>query len=73
MKEPQFLYLSSCCRVAATKPACVKPVSVPKKKGKKGGHEKKATEFATLGKWRCGQCGKGCSVTRTNRPNEPKN
>jgi len=68
MHEPKFLYLSTCCQVQANKPACVKPKSQPKKKGKKGKGEQKAPEFATLGKWRCGNCGKPCKVTVSVRP-----
>ena len=73
MHEPKFLYLSTCCQVQGTKPPCVKVTAQPKFKGKKGkgkrGDEKpKAPEFSTLGRWRCGQCGKPCKVSVMPRP-----
>ena len=70
MKESVNIYTSLCCQVAATKPACVKPHAQTKPKGKKGKGrgEQKAPELATLGSWRCGQCGKPCKVTVSARP-----
>jgi hypothetical protein len=74
MKQSVNIYTSTCCGVEATKPPCVKPRPVPKPpKGKKGkrnrGEDKpKAPEFATLGSWRCGACGRPCKVTVTKRP-----
>ena len=68
MKESVNIYLSTCCQIPATKPACVKPKAQPKKKGKKGKGEQKAPEFSTLGKWRCGNCNKPCTVTVSLRP-----
>ena len=68
MKESVNIYTSACCGVPATKPACVNPKAQPKKKGKKGKGEQKAPEFATLGHWTCGGCGKGCKVTVSVRP-----
>ena len=71
MKESVNIYTSTCCGVPATKPPCVKPKaqSAPKKgKGKRGDAKPKAPEFATLGSWRCGQCGKPCKVSVMPRP-----
>lgn len=67
MKESRFIYTSTCCGVPASKPACVKPAHAPKKKNKKGDRDK-APEFATLGHWSCGNCGKSCKVTVSVRP-----
>ena len=71
MREPKFLYLSTCCQVQGTKPPCVKPKAQPKAKkgkGKRGEQRDKAPEFSTLGSWRCGNCGKPCKVSVTPRP-----
>ena len=68
MHEPKFLYLSTCCQVQGTKPPCVKPKAQPKAKkgkGKRGEQRDKAPEFSTLGRWRCGNCGKPCKVSVT--------
>ena len=32
MKESVNIYLSTCCQIPATKPACVKPKAQPKQK-----------------------------------------
>jgi hypothetical protein len=73
MKESVNIYISACCGVEATKPPCVKPKAQFKPKGKKGKGQRgedrpKAPEFATLGSWRCGSCGKPCKVSVTPRP-----
>jgi len=53
-------YISACCSVPARKPALVKQST-----------DKKSKEIPKgLGKWRCGACGKRCSVTP--RKPEPK-
>lgn len=73
MKESVYIYTSMCCGVPATKPACLKPKAQPKpkgKKGKRGEQKEKAPEFATLGKWRCGNCGKPCKVSVSPRPSK---
>ncbi len=49
-----FTYASTCCSVPAKKPACVKP-------------ERDSKELASLGKWRCGSCGKRCTVSRSKK------
>jgi len=64
MNEPVNVYISLCCGVQASKPACVKVKIAPKKK--KGGD--KAPTFSTLGHWSCGQCGKACKVSVSVRP-----
>jgi hypothetical protein len=74
MKESVNIYTSTCCGTQATKPPCVKARAVgkqPKKgkgRGKMFGEQQKAPEFATLGSWRCGSCGKPCKVTVSPRP-----
>jgi hypothetical protein len=76
MKQLVNIYTSTCCGVEATKPPCVKPRPLPKPKGKgkkgrmptqRDGQEKKV-EFATLGSWRCANCGKPCKVSVSPRP-----
>ncbi len=59
MKAPMFDYVSICCSAPATKPPCV---AVPK--AAKKGKTEKALEFASLGKWSCGACGRACKVHR---------
>lgn len=66
--KSQFVYLSLCCSAEATKPPCVKVFTTKKKKGKKGEDREKAQEFASLGHWTCGNCGKGCKVSVSLRP-----
>ena len=66
MKESVNIYTSTCCGVPATKPPCIKPKA--QAKAKKGKGREKAPEFATLGRWRCGQCGKPCKVSVMPRP-----
>ena len=64
--EPVFLYLSMCHGLQATKPACA---TVPKAaKSKKRAGSERTPEYASLGSWSCGECGKPCKVTRVNRP-----
>ena len=62
---PVFTYTSICCSSPASKTACEKP-----KAGKTTGKGKsKTTEYATLGKWNCEKCGKGCKVSRSGGAN----
>jgi hypothetical protein len=68
MTESRNIYTSDCCGVLATKPACVKPHAMPKKKGGRTGDRSKAPEFSTLGHWACGSCGKACKVHVSLRP-----
>lgn len=71
MKESVNIYTSTCCNVEASKPPCIKPKSQPKPKkgkGKRGEQREKAPEFATLGSWRCSNCGKPCKVSVMPRP-----
>jgi hypothetical protein len=68
MKESVNIYTSTCCDEQATKPACVKPRAQQSPKKGKGKQREKASEFATLGSWRCGQCGKPCKVSVMPRP-----
>lgn len=67
MKESVNIYTSTCCGVPANKPAKVRAQQSKKKRGKREEREK-APEFSTLGKWRCGNCGKPCKVSASPRP-----
>lgn len=54
VSAPAFLYTSSCCGVAAIKPACLKDRDVRFEERK-----------ATLGTWLCTRCRRKAKVTRT--------
>lgn len=67
--NPAFVYASVCCNAVAEKPACVSYGSVTTRIP--GGLNTvtvargKESETQGLGSWRCGQCRKPCSVTRS--------
>ena len=58
--EAVFNYFSSCCNELAKKPSVLE---VSRQSEDKQG---------TLGKFRCGKCGKRCKVSRHLRKEEPK-
>lgn len=53
-----FSYISKCCGAQANKPPC-EWEKEDRKEGKKS--------QSGLGSWRCSQCKKGCSVSRSAR------
>lgn len=60
-----FIYTSTCCGVPATKPPCV--IEKGQRVGAYLGAKPKGE--TTLGSWRCTQCRKPCTVTRSlNKP-----
>jgi hypothetical protein len=52
--KPVFTYTSTCCSVPATKTPC-----------KFVGKDSDEAKTQSLGSWRCPQCGKPCSCTRS--------
>lgn len=67
LTQPVFAYASVCCNALAEKPACKSFGSVTTREGLmvKTVARDKASETQGLGSWRCTQCRKPCSVTRS--------
>lgn len=69
LATPRFEYTSVCCKATATKPPCVVPDGT---RFASNGVSLEDVDPSSLGTWRCGSCGKVCSVTRATRKVEER-